>query len=43
MIGLFKNKIDLNLEVVDAKKTFYRHLKGVTDPEQKEKLLAGLL
>ena len=28
VIDLFKNKIDLNLEVVDAKKTFYRHLKG---------------
>ena len=37
--NLFKNKIDLNLEVVDAKKTFYRHLKGVTDPEQKRKVI----
>ena len=37
--NLFKNKIDLNLEVVDAKKTFYRHLKGVSDPEQKRKVI----
>ena len=39
VIDLFKNKIDLNLEVVDAKKTFYRHLKGITDPEQKRKVI----
>ena len=39
VIDLFKNKIDLNLEVVDAKKTFYRHLKDVTDPEQKRKVI----
>ena len=39
VVDLFKNKIDLNLEVVDAKKTFYRHLKGVTDPEQKRKVI----
>ena len=37
--NLFKNKINLNLEVVDAKKTFYRHLKGVSDPEQKRKVI----
>ena len=39
MTDLFKNKIDLNLEVVDAKKIFYRHLKGITDPEQKRKVI----
>jgi GMP synthase (glutamine-hydrolysing) len=39
VINLFKNKINLNLEVVDARKTFYRHLKGVTDPEQKRKVI----
>ena len=39
VIDLFKNKIELNLEVVDAKKTFYRHLKGITDPEQKRKVI----
>ncbi len=39
VINLFKDKINLNLEVVDARKTFYRHLKGVTDPEQKRKVI----
>ncbi len=39
VIELFRDKVDLNLEVVDAKKTFYRHLKGVTDPEQKRKVI----
>ena len=36
---LFKEKMDLNLMVVDAKKVFYRHLKGVSDPEQKRKII----
>ena len=27
--NLFKDKMDLNLLVVEAKKVFYRHLKGV--------------
>jgi GMP synthase (glutamine-hydrolysing) len=36
---LFKEKMDLNLLVVDAKKIFYRHLKGVSDPEQKRKVI----
>ena len=36
---LFKDKMDLNLVVVDAKKIFYRHLKGVSDPEQKRKVI----
>ena len=31
--------MDLNLIVVDAKKIFYRHLKGVSDPEQKRKVI----
>ena len=31
--------MDLNLEVVDAKKTLYRKLKDVTDPEQKRKVI----
>ena len=39
VIDLFKNKINLNLEVIDAKKIFYRHLKGITDPEQKRKVI----
>ena len=37
--NLFKEKMDLNLLVVDAKKIFYRHLKGVSDPEQKRKII----
>ena len=37
--NLFKEKMDLNLLVVDAKKTFYRHLKGISDPEQKRKVI----
>ena len=37
--SLFKEKMDLNLLVVDAKKIFYRHLKGITDPEQKRKVI----
>ena len=35
---LFREKMDLNLLVVDAQKIFYRHLKGVSDPEQKRKV-----
>ena len=37
--NLFKDKMDLNLLVVDAKKVFYRHLKGISDPEQKRKII----
>ena len=37
--NLFKEKMDLNLLTVDAKKIFYRHLKGVSDPEQKRKVI----
>ena len=37
--NLFREKMDLNLIVVDAKKIFYRHLKGVSDPEQKRKVI----
>ena len=37
--NLFKREMNLNLFVVDAKKVFYRHLKGVHDPEQKRKVI----
>ena len=37
--SLFKKKMDLNLLVVDAKKIFYRHLKGIIEPEQKRKVI----
>ena len=36
---LFKEKMDLNLLVVDAKQAFYRHLKGIFDPEDKRKII----
>ena len=36
---LFREKMDLNLLVVDARKIFHRHLKGVSDPEQKRKVI----
>jgi GMP synthase (glutamine-hydrolysing) len=36
---LFREKMDLNLLVIDAKKIFHRHLKGVSDPEQKRKVI----
>ena len=37
--SLFREKMDLNLLVVDARKIFHRHLKGVSDPEQKRKVI----
>ena len=36
---LFREKMDLNLLVVDSKKIFHRHLKGISDPEQKRKVI----
>jgi GMP synthase (glutamine-hydrolysing) len=36
---LFTEKMNLNLLVIDAQKIFYRHLKGVSDPEQKRKVI----
>ena len=37
--ALFRDKMNLNLLAVDAKKIFHRHLKGVSDPEQKRKVI----
>ena len=37
--NLFREKMDLNLHFIDAKKLFYRHLKGEFDPEQKRKII----
>ncbi len=37
--SLFKEKMNLNLLIVDAKKIFYRHLKGIIEPEQKRKVI----
>ena len=36
---LFKDTMDLNLLVIDAKKIFHRHLKGISDPEMKRKII----
>lgn len=36
---LFKENIKLNLRVVDAKKRFLKALKGVSNPEQKRKII----
>ena len=36
------NKLGLNVLVVDAKERFYAKLKGVTDPEQKRKIIGEL-
>jgi len=36
---MFKDNFDINLKVVDAKKLFLKRLKGVTDPEQKRKII----
>jgi len=41
VIKLFKRNFGLNLRVVDAKKRFLRGLKGVTDPEQKRKIIGN--
>ena len=37
--SLFQDKMNLNLIVVDAKKMFFRHLQGISDPEQKRKII----
>lgn len=36
---LFKKNFGLNLKVIDEKKQFLRKLRGVTDPEQKRKII----
>ena len=37
--SLFREKLNLNLIVIDAKKIFHRHLKEISDPEQKRKVI----
>ena len=39
---IFKDHFELNLVVVNATKAFLRRLKGVTDPEQKRKIIGNL-
>ena len=41
VINLFKNKFHLNLIYIDAKNLFLERLKGVTDPEQKRKIIGN--
>ena len=33
------NKLGLNIKVVDASERFFKHLEGVTDPEDKRKVI----
>jgi GMP synthase (glutamine-hydrolysing) len=39
---IFKDHFELNLVVVNATEAFLRRLKGVTDPEQKRKIIGNL-
>lgn len=38
----FAKQFDLNLDVIDAKKTFFSALKGIVDPEKKRKIIGKL-
>ncbi len=39
VIGLFQNQKHMNLKYVDASQKFLTELKGITDPEQKRKII----
>ena len=39
VMGVFKANMDLNVIKSDAQDTFLRHLKGISDPEQKRKII----
>ena len=41
VVKLFKDKFHLNLIAVDAKKLFLNRLNGVTDPEEKRKIIGN--
>ncbi|MDK2977351.1 MAG: hypothetical protein PWP52_46 [Bacteroidales bacterium] len=39
---IFKEDMGLNLKIIDAKELFLKELKGVTDPEEKRKIIGKL-
>lgn len=39
---IFKEDMGLNLKIIDAKELFLKELKGVTDPEEKRKIIGRL-
>ena len=40
-IGVYKGNLHLNVDGIDASTEFYAGLKGVSDPEQKRKIIGG--
>jgi GMP synthase (glutamine-hydrolysing) len=40
--GFFENEFDLKLNVIDAKRSFYEKLFGISDPETKRKIIGKL-
>ena len=42
VVALFKNQFHINPVIVDAKKQFLSRLQGITDPEQKRKIIGAL-
>lgn len=39
IVRIFRHELGMNLVVVDARKRFFKALKGVTDPEKKRKII----
>ncbi len=39
VVRIFKNNFKINLHVVDASRSFLKKLKGITDPEEKRKII----
>ena len=42
VVNTFKNKMNIDLHVIDAKEIFYNKLKDIHDPEQKRKIIGEL-